>query len=118
MVAEQEADLPSSLVQHQQQVAGLLGGPAAVGVGSHPAEMDPSAVELDEEQHIQPPQPDRIDGEEVAGHDPGGLLAQDALQVVAARRGAGSSPWRRSVVRIAVAETGTPSRCSSPLMRW
>jgi len=25
MVAEQEADLPSSLVQHQQQVAGLLG---------------------------------------------------------------------------------------------
>ena len=47
MVAEQEADLPSSLVQHQQQVAGLLGDPAAVGVGSHPAEMDPSAVELD-----------------------------------------------------------------------
>jgi hypothetical protein len=41
MAAEQEADPPSSLVQYQQQIAGLLGDPAAVGVGSHPAEMDP-----------------------------------------------------------------------------
>jgi hypothetical protein len=30
MVAKQEADLPSSLVQHQQQVPGLLGDPAAI----------------------------------------------------------------------------------------
>jgi AcrR family transcriptional regulator len=41
MVAEQQADLPSSLVQHQRQVAGLLGDPAAVGVGSHPGETSP-----------------------------------------------------------------------------
>ena len=88
MVAEQEADLGSSLVQHQQQVAGLLGDPAAVGVGRHPAEMDPSAVELDEAQHLQPPQPDRIDGEAVTDHDPGGLLAQERLP------GRGRPSWR------------------------
>jgi hypothetical protein len=35
-----------------------------------------------------------------------------------ARRGAGSRPWRRSVTLIAVAETDTPSRNSSPLIRW
>ena len=35
------------VVRHQRQVAGLLGDPAAVGVGRHPAEMDPSAIELD-----------------------------------------------------------------------
>jgi hypothetical protein len=34
-----------------------------------------------------------------AGHDPRGLLAKDPRQDVAARRGAGSSPWRRRVVR-------------------
>ena len=36
VVAEQEADLSSSLPHRQQQVAGLLGDPAAVGVGGHP----------------------------------------------------------------------------------
>jgi hypothetical protein len=54
--------------------------------------MDPPGIQLDEEQHVQPPQPDSLDGEEVAGHDPGRLLPGNACQVVAARRGAGSSP--------------------------
>src|SRR6266545_2467117 len=39
-------------------------------------------------------------------------------QVVATRRGAGSNPWWRMIVRIVVAETRTPRRWSSPLMRW
>jgi hypothetical protein len=37
--------------------------------------VDPPAVQLDEEQHVQPLQPDRVDGEEVARNDPGALLA-------------------------------------------
>ena len=45
---------------------------------------------------------------------PAACWHRNAFQVVVARRGAGSSLWRRSVVRIAVAETCTPSRCSSP----
>jgi hypothetical protein len=47
----------------------------------------------------------------VASHHPGGLLTQERSP------GRGCPSWRR-VVRIAVAETRTPSRSSSPLMRW
>jgi len=43
---------------------------------------------------------------------------RNARQVVADGLGARSIPWRRSVVRIAVAETRMPSRSSSPWMRW
>jgi hypothetical protein len=75
-IANEEAHPASSFVQGQQQVAGLLGNPGAVGVGRH------------------------------------------AGQVVVVGRGVGSSPWRRSVVRIAVAETCMPSCWSSPWMRW
>jgi hypothetical protein len=39
--------------------------------------VDAAGVQLDEEQHMQPPQPDGVDGEEVAGDDPGSLLAQE-----------------------------------------
>jgi hypothetical protein len=35
--------------------------------------VDPAGVQLDEEQHIQPSQPDGVNGEEVARDDPGGL---------------------------------------------
>ena len=39
--------------------------------------MDPPGGRFDEEQHLQPPQPDRVDREEVAGEDAGSLLAQE-----------------------------------------
>jgi len=74
-VAQHKAYLPAPLAKHQQQVAGLLGDPAAGGVGGHPGQVDPAGVELDQEQHVQPTQPHGLDGEEVAGHDPRGLLA-------------------------------------------
>jgi hypothetical protein len=97
-VAEHQAHLPTPLAQYQQQVAGLLGDPAAIRMGGHPGQVDPPGLQLNEEQHIQPPQRNSLDGEEVARDDPCGLFAQ-ARQVVAVRRGAGSGPWRRSVVR-------------------
>jgi hypothetical protein len=39
--------------------------------------LDPAGGQSDEEQHIQPPQPDGVDREEVAGEDAGRLLAQE-----------------------------------------
>jgi hypothetical protein len=39
---------------------------------------------------------------------PAACRRRNVCQVVVARRGAGFSPWRRSVVRIAVDETRTP----------
>jgi hypothetical protein len=87
-IAQQELDAAPLLAEHQQQVPCLLGDPGAVGVGSHAGEMDPAGVQLDEEQHVQPPKPDDVDGEEVTGEDPGGLLAQKRPP----RHG--RSPWR------------------------
>jgi hypothetical protein len=77
VVAQHEANLSSLLAQDQQQVAGLLDDPTAVGVGGHAGQVDASGVELDEEQHVEPLQPDGVDGEEVTGHDSGGLLAEE-----------------------------------------
>ena len=118
MVAKYEANASTLFVQHQQQVAGLLGGPAAIRMGGDAGQMDPPGLQFDEEQHLQPSQPDRVDGEAVAGHDPGSLLAQERLpgrgrpswggvEAVAAQRGADH-----------VAETRTPRWSSSPWMRW
>jgi hypothetical protein len=56
--------------------------------------------------------------EEVTCQDPGGLLAQERPPGGGRRRGVGSRPWRRSVVPIVVAKACTPSRRSSPWMRW
>jgi hypothetical protein len=49
--------------------------------------------------------------------DRGGLLAQERPPRAGGLRGAGSSPWRARVVRIAVAETRTPRCTSSSWMR-
>jgi hypothetical protein len=67
----------SLLAQHQQQVAGLLGDPGAVGVGGDPSQVDAPGGSSMREQHVQPSQPYGVDGEEVAGEEPGGLLAQE-----------------------------------------
>jgi hypothetical protein len=87
-------------------------------MGGDAGQMDPPGLQFDEGQHLQPSQPDRVDGEESQATIPAACWRRNAFQVVAARRGAGSRPWRRRVVRITVAETGTPRWSSSPWMRW
>jgi hypothetical protein len=49
--------------------------------------VDPASFQLDEEQHLQPPQPDGVDGEEITGHDPRGLLAEERLPGCRCRKG-------------------------------
>jgi hypothetical protein len=117
-VTEQEAHSSPSLLQHQQPVAGLLGDPGAVRVGGHPGQVHPPGVVFYEEQHIQPSQPDCVDGEEVARHDPGGLLAQERPP------GAGWPPRRRveSVTAKRCADRGGRDAHTKPLQlaleRW
>ena len=43
---------------------------------THTGEADASRTVLDDKQHIQRSQPHRLDTEEIAGHDPPGLAAQ------------------------------------------
>jgi hypothetical protein len=73
-VADQEPDRP--VVVHHE-VPGGLGCPGASRVGRDAREVHAAAVELDEEQHVVPPQHDGVDGEEVAGNDPGRLSAEE-----------------------------------------
>jgi len=58
-----------------QQVAGRLGDPGPGRVGGDPGHVHPPTVKFDNEQDVQPGQPDRLDREEVTGEHPGGLGA-------------------------------------------
>jgi hypothetical protein len=87
------------VLQAQHEVASLLSHPGRVGIGGHPGQVDAASGHFDEERDVEPPQPDGIDGEEVAGEDPGSLPTQERppssgrwprrrVQTVAAQRGA------------------------------
>jgi len=60
--ADQEPDIREPAVHGK--VAGLLGHPGRVWVGSRPGDVHPSRAKLDEEQDVEGLQPDRLHGEE------------------------------------------------------
>ena len=64
-VADQEAKRSLSLLERPGELARLLGDPWSGGVGGAAGEMDAPATQLDEEEHVQPLQRDRLDGEKV-----------------------------------------------------
>ena len=116
-VAEQEAHprACSSRLISRLRACCVTQAPSGCG---HAGEVDLAGVQLDEEQYVEPPQQDGVDGEEVAGEHPRGLPAEELPP------GRVRSPWRRvqpvaaRILRIAVAETLMPSFRSSPWMRW
>jgi hypothetical protein len=57
------------VVELHQQVPRLLSHPASVGVGRDPGQVDAAARHFDEEQDVEPPEKQRVDGEEVAFED-------------------------------------------------
>jgi hypothetical protein len=60
-----------------QQVACLLGHPAAVRFGRDPGNVDAARGQLDEEQDVEAFQEERVDGEEVALQDARRLLTKE-----------------------------------------
>ena len=48
-----------------------------MGVGGDAGDPDPSAAELDEKEHVEPFEHERVDGEEVGGDDVSGLGPQE-----------------------------------------
>jgi hypothetical protein len=64
-VADQEAKRSWSLLERPGELARLLGDPRSGRVGGAAGEIDAPATQLDEEEHVQPLQRDRLDGEEV-----------------------------------------------------
>jgi hypothetical protein len=68
-ITNQETDRYRALGQRPRELAGLLDYLAAVGVGGAAGKVHASSAELDEEEHVQASEPERVDGEEVAGDD-------------------------------------------------
>src|SRR5215218_4289507 len=68
-ITNQETDRYRALGERPRELAGLLDDPAPVGVGGAAGKVHASSAELDEEEHLQASEPERVDGEEVAGDD-------------------------------------------------
>src|SRR5437016_2163518 len=58
------------------KLPGLLSCPS-VGARSAAGEMDSPAVEFEEEEHVETSEPERFDGEKVAGDDRVGVRTQE-----------------------------------------
>src|SRR6266545_2631546 len=65
-----------------QEVACLLGHPAAIRVGRDPGQVDAPGRKLDEKQHVEAHQEERVDGEEVALQDARRLRPQELAPVL------------------------------------
>jgi hypothetical protein len=73
---------PSSLLaRNDHEAAGLLGDPRTVRVGGHPGQVDPSGLQFDEAQDVQPSQPD-------------GSTMRKSQATIEAAAGAGTPPGR------------------------
>ena len=76
-VTEQEPGAQLAVLELPGQVPSLLGHPLAGRVSGASCEVDATAAELDEEEDVEPGQPDGVDGEEVGGQDLVGVLADE-----------------------------------------
>src|SRR4029453_19296537 len=63
-VTDQERPCPCPLAEADDQMPRLLGHPKTGRMVSDTSKVHPPAAELDEQQHVHPPQEDRVDGEE------------------------------------------------------
>jgi hypothetical protein len=88
-VVKQEADLAVAIVEVHQQVARLLQHPGRVRVARAREVLNAAATDREKYEHVQAPEPDRIDGQKVAGEHRVTLLAHEGAPAVpvALRRG-------------------------------
>jgi hypothetical protein len=63
-IVKQNAEALPPVGELHQQIPRLLCDPAAIGVARAGDELDPAALEGDEEEHVGPSEPDGLDGEE------------------------------------------------------
>src|SRR6266498_2953090 len=68
-VAEEEADSCRPVLEGEGEVACLLADPGRVGIGRDAGHMDTPGVKLDEEEDVEPLQPDGLHSQEVRGDD-------------------------------------------------
>ncbi len=76
-IVDQEAVRCRSSGERPRKLSGLLGDPASVGVGGATCEVHAPAADLEEEDHIEAAEPERVDGKEIAGDNRLGVRAQE-----------------------------------------
>ena len=69
LVVNQEAKGGLAFRELPDHLPGLLSNPTSIGIGGNACQMHPACPKFDEEQDIQPLQPQRIYGEEITGQD-------------------------------------------------
>jgi hypothetical protein len=101
----------------EAEVARLLKHSGACRVRCATGEVDAPAANLDEEEHIEATQRDRLDGEKVAGEQARSLAAQRRRPVHRATLWRGLEPVEASRRRIVLGEIWNPSLIGSPAIR-
>ena len=76
-VPDEEAEGTVAVSEIHDQIAGLLSGPGAIGMFSDAEDVDVPGGHFHDEQHVQPAQEDCVNVEEVAGHKPVRLSAEE-----------------------------------------
>jgi hypothetical protein len=76
-IVDEEAKRLPAIVDRHEQVARLLGDPGTCWVRGAGDELDPAALERDEEEHVDPFQPGRLDTEEITGERRRSVLAEE-----------------------------------------
>src|ERR1035437_9509685 len=76
-VADEEPEAPAGIVQIGGEVAGDLSHPWVIGIGGGTEDVDDASLQFDDEQHVVAPQEDRVDVEEVRGHNALGLGGEE-----------------------------------------
>src|SRR4051812_33704813 len=69
VAVDQEAHAAVAVVDLEEQVASLLRHPRGVRVAAAGEALDAAAAEREEDEYEQTLEPDRVDGEEVAGEN-------------------------------------------------
>jgi hypothetical protein len=72
-ITNEETDSSALVLEGRCHVAGLLTDPGPDRMGRHPGQEDLPSIEVDKEQHVEPPKRDGINVEEVTGEAAGGL---------------------------------------------
>ena len=87
-VAYQEPEPAGTVAEIHEQVAGLLGGPGAGGVGGDAQDVHAPGADLHHEQDVQAPEEHGVNVQEIARQDPGCLGGQELPP------GRGCPSWR------------------------
>jgi hypothetical protein len=87
-------------------------------VSGDAGKVHPSVAEFNDEQHIHAPEEDRATVKKSQARIPAACWRRNDRQLVEARRGAGSTPWARRILRVELTDTRKPRRNSSPWIRW